>query len=65
MDLEGVDGPADVAVIGNEAEVERELRDLGDAGATDLLASIFPAGDDPDASTARTRALLKSLVGKV
>lgn len=65
LDLEGVDGAADVAVVGNEAEVERQLRAFGDAGATDLLAAIFPVGDDPDSSTVRTRALLKSLVGRV
>ena len=65
LDREGVEGPADVAIVGDEAEVERQLRALADAGATDFLAAIFPAGDDAAASMARTRALLKSLVGKV
>ncbi len=58
-------GPADVAVVGDEADVERQLRSLASAGATDLLASIFPVQDDADASIARTHALLKELVGKV
>ena len=52
-------------MVGNEAEVERQLRGLADAGATELLASIFPVGDDADASVSRTRALLQELVGKI
>ena len=65
LDIEGVESPAEVAIIGNESEVEAQLRDLSDAGATDYLASIFPTGDDAEVSVARTRDLLKSLVGKV
>ena len=63
LDIEGVESPAEVAIIGNEAEVEAQLRSLSDAGATDYLASIFPTGDDAEGSAARTRDLLKSLVG--
>ncbi len=65
LDREGVAGPADVAIVGNEAEVERQLRALASAGATDFDAAIFPAGADPLASITRTRTLLASLVGKV
>src|SRR4029078_6687882 len=65
LDKEGVAGPADVAVVGNEAEVEAQLRAVASAGATDLIAPIFPSGADAPASMARTRALLKSLIGKV
>ena len=65
LDIEGVDGPADVAVIGDEAAVEAQLRCLADAGATDLLASVFPVGRNAQASVARTRELLASLVGKI
>lgn len=65
LDIEGVESPAEVAIIGNEAEVEAQLRALAAAGATDYLASIFPTGDDAEASVARTRELLKSLVGNV
>jgi alkanesulfonate monooxygenase SsuD/methylene tetrahydromethanopterin reductase-like flavin-dependent oxidoreductase (luciferase family) len=65
LDIEGVESPAEVAVIGNDAEVEAQLRDLAQAGATDFLASMFPAGDDPQGSEARTRALLKRLVGNI
>jgi F420-dependent oxidoreductase-like protein len=65
LDREGAAGPADVAIVGNEAEVERQIRGLASAGATDFDGAIFPAGPDPLASMTRTRALLASLVGKV
>ena len=61
LDIEGVEGPADVAVIGNEVEVGRQLRALRDAGATDFVASIFPDGEDTSASVSRTWAFLKTL----
>ena len=63
--IEGVQRAGDVALVGNEGLVETRLRELADAGATDLLASIFPVDDDAEASVVRTRALLKSLVGKI
>ncbi len=65
LDLEGVEGPSEVALIGNEAEVEQQLRAYADAGATDFLASIFPVEGDGEASLTRTTNLLKSLVGKI
>ncbi len=65
LDKEGAAGPADVAVVGDEASVERQLRDIASAGATDLLAAAFPTGADAEASLARTRTLLKSLISKV
>ncbi len=65
LDIEGAKAPEDVALVGNEAEVERQIRRLADAGATDLVAAIFPGDADAEASLARTRALLKTLIGKV
>ncbi|MCH7884247.1 MAG: LLM class F420-dependent oxidoreductase [Planctomycetes bacterium] len=65
LDIEGVEGPSEVALIGNEAEVTEQLKAYADAGATDFLASVFPVGDDEDASLARSNDLLKSLVGKL
>ena len=65
LDIEGVESPAEVAIIGDEAEVEARLRALSSAGATDFLASIFPVGDDADGSAARTREFLKSLAERV
>lgn len=65
LDMEGAAGPADVAIVGDEAAVERQLRALAAAGATDYIAGMFPVGDDPRASLARTEALLAALVGKI
>ena len=65
LDIEGADGPADVAVVGNEAEVERQLREYAEAGATDILAMIFPVGRSHEASHERTWSLLRSLIGRI
>jgi 5,10-methylenetetrahydromethanopterin reductase len=58
LDREGAEGPADVAVVGDEDEVAKGLRRLEAAGATDLAAVEFGDGDE----RARTRALLRSLL---
>lgn len=65
LDIEGVDGPKDLAIVGNEAQVEQQIRDVASAGATEFVANSFPADDDAKASLARTNALLKSLIGKI
>ena len=65
LDIEGVEGPSEVALIGNEDEVTEQLKAYVDAGATDFLASVFPSGKDEEASLARSHALLKNLVGKL
>ena len=54
-------GPADAAIVGDEASVGAQIEALFAAGATDVWAAPFPVGDDRKASTARTRALLKEL----
>ena len=63
--MESVDGPADVAVIGNEKEVEEQLMRFANAGVTDFLASVYPVGDQPEVISKRTRDLLSNLVGKL
>jgi alkanesulfonate monooxygenase SsuD/methylene tetrahydromethanopterin reductase-like flavin-dependent oxidoreductase (luciferase family) len=63
LDREGVEGPADVAILGSEKEVEQQIRALAAAGATDFVAAAFP-GDDKN-SMPRTHELLKGLVGKI
>jgi len=66
LDVEGAGaGPADVAIVGDEASVERQVRALASAGATELLAAAFPAEDDAQRSVARTREVLKGLIGNV
>jgi 5,10-methylenetetrahydromethanopterin reductase len=58
MDREGVDGPADVSVVGDEDQVAAGLARFADAGATDFSAVEFVTNDD---EVTRTRALLKRL----
>jgi F420-dependent oxidoreductase-like protein len=62
MDIGGVEGPGDVAVVGDEATVAKELSAIIEAGGTDIWAAIFPVGEDHKASRKRTRDLLRELV---
>ena len=64
LDIEGVEGPSEVAVVGNEASLRRQLEEFAAGGATDFIANIFAVGDDGE-SEARTYAALRELVGKV
>ncbi|ETB18610.1 luciferase [Mycobacterium avium subsp. avium 10-9275] len=57
--------PADVAIIGNEESVRKQLQDLLDAGATDIWAQPIGVGYERaqrTASAQRTRELLSELV---
>ena len=65
LDIEEVEGPSEVAVVGNEAQVEEQLRGFASAGATDFIASVLPVGETHNESASRTRQLLQSLVGKL
>jgi F420-dependent oxidoreductase-like protein len=58
LDREGVAGPADVAIVGSETEVERQLVALESAGATDLCASVFGSAEQKE----RGYTLLRSMV---
>src|SRR5438093_269526 len=60
LDREGVEGPADVAMVGDEGAVGEQLRRLAEAGATDFLAAPFAVPGDGEA-VERTRALLAKL----
>jgi 5,10-methylenetetrahydromethanopterin reductase len=57
LDREGAEGPADVALVGDESAVEKQVRALADAGVTEFVASIFGSREE----RAQTRALLKSM----
>lgn len=61
LDLEGVEGPSGLAVVGDAADVEREIRRYADAGVTDFHASPFPHGSDRRGSLERTLAVLAEL----
>jgi len=54
-------GPADVAIVGTEAQVRARLESFRDAGVTDLAATVFAVGDDRETSLRRTHELLASL----
>lgn len=60
LDVEGAPGPADIAIIGDEAEVEAQLRQLAADGVTDTNASLFPIEGDA-AARERTFELLSGL----
>ena len=64
LDIEGVEGPSEVAVIGNEDALRRQLEEFAAGGATDFMANIFALPGDGE-SDQRTYAALKNLVGKV
>jgi 5,10-methylenetetrahydromethanopterin reductase len=58
LDREGVGGPEEVALIGNEAAVRAGIATFADAGATDFSAGIFAP---PGENAGRTLALLATL----
>jgi len=62
LDAEGIEQAGEIAVVGNESEVEARLREFFDAGATEVIASVYPAGDDGRASFTRTNECLRSLL---
>jgi F420-dependent oxidoreductase-like protein len=57
LDREGVEGPADVAIVGDEDAVAAQLERIADVGATDLMASIFGLPEERN----RSMALLSEL----
>jgi F420-dependent oxidoreductase-like protein len=59
LDREGLEGPADMVIAGDEKTVEAEIRRAFDAGATDVL--VAEAGGSKEEHT-RTRELLQSLL---
>lgn len=61
LEAEGLNQAGEIAVVGNERQVIEELRGFFDAGATEVIASVFSAGEDRQASFQRTYELLESL----
>lgn len=61
FDRGGIAGPAEAAIVGDEASVTQQVQELFDAGATEVWLVAFPVGDDRAASRARTRQLLLEL----
>lgn len=59
LDREGAEGPADIAIIGDEDHVAERIRGLEKAGVTDFAASEFASSDD---EKTRTRDVLRSFL---
>jgi F420-dependent oxidoreductase-like protein len=62
LDREEAAGPADVAIVGDERTLQRELRRLAEIGVTDFGVSGFEA--EPGA-VARTMELMSELAGRI
>lgn len=60
LDKEGAGGPADVAIVGDEEAVARQLHHLGEVGATRLSLPIF--GDAEERN--RSIRLLSEIAGR-
>ncbi len=58
LDREGAQGPADVAIVGDEDAVAAQITALAECGVTDFVAAEIAPGAD----RVRTRNLLKSLI---
>lgn len=63
LDREGVESSAEMALIGNEKEVEDMLKDYYSAGATDIAVQLFASGPEPDMSLNRSMKFLSQLIG--
>ena len=59
LDREGLSGPADIALVGDEKTVQSAIEHIAEAGATDFLAAEFGA---TDSERSRTRELLRGLL---
>ncbi len=51
LDKEGAAGPADIAMVGDEAAMDAQLDRLRDVGVSDFDAAIVPVDDETDART--------------
>jgi 5,10-methylenetetrahydromethanopterin reductase len=59
LDREGVDGPAGIAIVGDETAIRAGVQRIADAGGTDFIASCYGSADD----IVRTTALLANMAG--
>jgi F420-dependent oxidoreductase-like protein len=58
LDREGAAGPADVAIVGDEGTVGKEVQRIADVGATDFVAAEYGSREERK----RTREFLRSLL---
>jgi F420-dependent oxidoreductase-like protein len=57
LDREGVTNPGEVAVVGDERSVRRQIEDLFDAGATRFVAHLVGNVEEREAATRTLRSL--------
>lgn len=60
LDREGAEGPADVAIVGDEGAVEAGIESVLSAGATEFVASVYGSSAERE----RTLAFLTDLVAR-
>jgi alkanesulfonate monooxygenase SsuD/methylene tetrahydromethanopterin reductase-like flavin-dependent oxidoreductase (luciferase family) len=58
LDREGLSGPEDLAIVGDQETVARRFKEIFDAGADEIICTEFGT----DADLAQTRACLEDLV---
>ena len=51
LDKEGAPGPADIALVGDETSLGKELDRLRDVGVTDFIAAVVPTDRDAEKRT--------------
>ncbi len=61
MDREGAANPGDLAILGDEATLEKAIEGLASAGVTDFNATVLPCGDDAAASVGHSVEFLAEL----
>jgi hypothetical protein len=64
IEIEGGD-VGGMALCGTAERILGQLQEFAAAGATEVSFNIFPIGDDPEATVARTRAAVKEFVGEI
>jgi len=65
INRENAESPAELAVIGNEQEIEEKLHQYAASGATEIAAQIFPETPGNKESILRSREALINLIGKI
>ena len=65
INRENAESPAELAVIGNEQEIEEKLRQYAASGTTEIAAQIFPETPGNKDSILRSREALINLIGKI
>ena len=59
LDREGAEGPAQVAIVGDEQSVANQIGAVAEAGATDFSAAPFGTSDEIRQTLALVTALAK------